>query len=178
MSHAVQFSPGHQDPRQTEISLSKGLPANSATASEGKGEAWCQSPLQIPNYPSPEVTASPAGQGCNFVFCHHLLHPGGVTALAITSVRPDGTCKASYAARPSSPLPSSKSSAVPARGQHAACSSRFLTAMYSGMLFFPHDSTLPELLSQYTLIVYTTHGISWAVWQCPYSQLTSGMQKP
>lgn len=29
-----------------------------------------------------------------------------------------------------------------------------------------------------TLIVYTTHGISWAVWQCPYSQVTSRMQKP
>lgn len=29
-----------------------------------------------------------------------------------------------------------------------------------------------------TLIVYTTHGISWAVWQCPYSQVTSRMRKP
>lgn len=39
MSHTVQSSPGHQDPRQTEISLSKGIPANSARASKGKGEA-------------------------------------------------------------------------------------------------------------------------------------------
>ena len=142
-SHTVQFSPGHQDARQTEISLSKGLPANSAAACKGEAKVPCRSPIihhqkALLAQQAKAATLYSATTSCIL---------GAVTAVAIAPGRPDGTCKASYPARPSTPLPSSKTSAVPARGQRAACSSRFLTAMYSGTLFFHHDSTLPKLLS-------------------------------
>lgn len=144
-SHTVQFSPGHQDARQTEISLSKGLPANSAAASKGKGEA--KVPCRSPIIHHQKALLAPQAKAATLYSATTSCILGAVTAVAIAPGRPGGTCKASYPARPSTPLPSSKNSAVPARGQRAACSSHFLTARYSGTLFFHHDSTLPKLLS-------------------------------
>lgn len=47
-----------------------------------------------------------------------------------------------------------------------------------GCSSFPMTAPCPNCYQLITLIAYTTHSISWAVWQCSYSQLTSRMQKP